>query len=94
MGRLREWRLEWSARRAGRRFVSSNLGRATRAMGGMGICHKGLHRIEKGGDTYAESFDRRLPPSIFVSERDRQRANRPIPVAERCLEDWSEPSDQ
>ena len=94
MGRLREWRMEWSARRVGRRYVTSNLGRATRAMGGMGVCHKGLYRIENGGDTYAESFDRRLPPSLFVSERDRRRAGLPIPLSERCLEDWGGSPDQ
>lgn len=43
--------------------------------------------MARGSDAYVKSFDRRLPPSEFVSERDRGRANLPIPVAERCLED-------
>lgn len=33
------------------------------------------------------SFDQRIPPSIFVSDRDHRRHNQPMPLAERCIED-------
>lgn len=45
-------------------------------------------QLDEKGDAYMRSFDRRLPPSLHVSERDRTRANMPIPLVERCIEDW------
>ncbi len=50
--------------------------------------------IERDGSAYLASFDRRLPPSTFVSERDRLRANLPMPLSERCIEDWGKPSSK
>lgn len=49
---------------------------------------RGWDAMAKGSAAYVKSFDRRLPPSLFVSERDRTRANIPIPLVERCLEDF------
>ncbi len=45
-------------------------------------------KLDQHGDAYAKSFDRRIPPSLFVSERDRTRFQRPMPISERCLEDY------
>ena len=38
---------------------------------------------------YVESFDRKVPPSIFVSERERSRHNIPIPLSERMVSEHS-----
>lgn len=48
--------------------------------------------MESNKSAYLKSFDRRLPPSLHVSERDRVRAGDPIPTAERCIEDWPKKS--
>ncbi len=45
-------------------------------------------KLDEHGDAYVKSFDRRIPPSLFVSERDRTRFQRPMPISERCLEDY------
>lgn len=45
--------------------------------------------LDDHGEAYQNSFDRRLPPSLFVSDRDRLRASQPMPLAERCIEDWA-----
>lgn len=51
--------------------------------------------MEKGSDAYVKSFDPKVPPSIFVSKRDLTRENIPIPLVERCIEDWDpETQDQ
>lgn len=45
--------------------------------------------LERDGDAYLRSLesDPVIPPSLFVSERDRLRHNRAVPLVERCLED-------
>lgn len=45
--------------------------------------------LDKEGDAYLRSLEREptLPPSLFVSERDRVRHNQAVPLAERCIED-------
>lgn len=43
--------------------------------------------IADGQKAYGESFDPRLPPSLFVSERDRTRSGMAMPLVERCIED-------
>lgn len=82
---------EWWARRAGRRHVESDLARSARdIVGPLGMMlSKGWDAMATGSSAYVESLDRRLPPSLFVSERDRRRRNLPIPLVERCIEDWS-----
>ena len=48
---------------------------------------KGWEKMAEDPKGYVDSFDRRLPPSIFVSERDRTRHQMPIPLVERAIED-------
>lgn len=45
--------------------------------------------LDKEGDAYLRSLEREptLPPSLFVSERDRVRHHQAVPLAERRLED-------
>lgn len=80
---------ELRARRAGRKGLQPGIARATRDVTGPTgwVWSNAWQQLDDHGDAYMKSFDRRLPPSIFVSERDRTRHNQPIPVAERCLED-------
>lgn len=89
MGRLRDLRVEWKARRAGRRGVHSNIGRAARDITGPTgwVYSNAWEQLNQHSDAYVESFDRRIPPSLFVSERDRLRHRQPMPIVERCLED-------
>ncbi|MCP3992245.1 MAG: hypothetical protein GY724_24460 [Actinomycetia bacterium] len=47
----------------------------------------GWEQFEKGHAGYLRSFQPRVPPSIHISHRDKTRANLPIPLSERCLED-------
>lgn len=51
-------------------------------------------QLDQHGEAYKQSFDRRLPPSLFVSERDRLRANQPMPLSERCIEDYNKRRDE
>lgn len=48
---------------------------------------KGWDAMADNTRAYVSSFDKKLPPSLFVSERDRRRQNIPIPLAERMLEE-------
>lgn len=41
--------------------------------------------VSAGHEAYVQSFDRRLPPSTFVSERDRRRYGQPMPLVERRI---------
>lgn len=45
--------------------------------------------LEKDDGAYIRSMQKEppLPPSLFVSERDRVRHGNAIPLAERCIED-------
>lgn len=94
MYRLRAFWIELKARSAGRRAMNSSLGRpigrTTRDITGpMGTAFSNAYaKLDEHGDAYMRSFDNRIPPSLFVSERDRVRATQPMPMAERCIEDW------
>lgn len=94
----RSFTTEWKARRVGRRHLVSDISRSARdVIGPTGwMWSNGWDAMTKGSDAYVKSFDRRIPPSIFVSERDRTRNNIPIPLVERCIEDWSrhEPDEE
>lgn len=92
MGRIRSILAEWKARRAGRKFVSRDLSKSAREIiGPTGDLLSGAwETMAEGSDAYIDSFDRRIPPSIFVSERDRKRMNRPIPLPERAIEHYNE----
>ena len=48
--------------------------------------------LDRSGDAYLKSMetDPVLPPSLFVSERDRTRVGQPMPLVERCLEDYGD----
>ena len=91
MGWFKEMVYEWRARRAGRRFLDHDIRTATRDVTGpLGwVMTSTWDQLDQKGDAYIKSFDRRLPPSLHVSERDRTRANMPIPPVERCIEDWN-----
>ncbi len=47
----------------------------------------GWAQFEKSHTGYLRSFEPRVPPSIHISHRDKTRANIPIPLSERCLDD-------
>jgi hypothetical protein len=50
--------------------------------------------MAKHQNAYIESFDRRVPPSIFVSERERSRHNIPIPLIERMISEQAGGEDE
>lgn len=79
---------EWKARRAGRRGMErSDLSRAAReVVGPTGwMWSNGWQAMDEGKEAFVKSFDRKLPPSLFVSERDRTRQNIPVPLVERMI---------
>lgn len=82
---------EWKARRAGRRHVADDIYRPARdVIGPTGwMWSNGWDAMQEGSEAYLRSFDPRVPHSMFISERDRTRSNIPIPLIERCIEDWS-----
>lgn len=90
MSRIREFFSEWAERRRGHRHTNRDIQVAARDLGGPlgNMFSAGWATLDdkSAARDYVGSFDRRLPPSEFVSERDRLRSNRPIPTAERCLE--------
>lgn len=43
---------------------------------------------DKGAYLRSMQSEQHLPPSLFVSERDRVRLGQPVPLAERCIEDY------
>lgn len=94
MGWFRDLGVELRSRRRGRRYVVSPIPRAARdVIGPTGWnWSASWDAMARGSDAYVKSFDHRLPASEFVSERDRLRANLPIPVVERCLEDHAAPA--
>jgi hypothetical protein len=91
----KSFKAEWLARRAGRRSVESDLARSARdVIGPTGwMWSGGWDAMAENARAYVGSFDRTLPPSIFVSERDRQRHKIPIPLVERMLEQYGEPEE-
>ena len=54
---------------------------------------RGWDEFEQGHAAYIRSFEPRVPPSIHISHRDMTRANVPIPLVERCLEDLTDNED-
>ena len=88
--RLGEFRAELRARRAGRRGMDSKNFRTVRHIVGPtgNMFSNGWDKMAEGGDAFNRSFDPRIPPSLHVSHRDSSRANMPMPVSERCIEDW------
>lgn len=90
MGRIREFIAEWKARRAGAKYLPNDIGTSARHIVGPtgSMYSNGWQFLEQNGAKYLESFDPRVPPSLHVSQRDRTRFNMPIPLVERCIEDW------
>lgn len=88
----KSFKAEWLARRAGRRSIESDLARSARdVIGPTGwMWSSGWDAMAENAKAYVGSFDRRLPPSIFVSESDRRRHQIPIPLVERMLERYGE----
>jgi hypothetical protein len=86
---------EWLARRKGRRGLQSDIPRSARdVIGPTGwMWSKGWDAMAENTSAYVKSFDRRVPPSIFVSERERNRHNIPIPLSERMVSEHGEKSD-
>jgi len=46
-----------------------------------------LETVVESNSAYRKSFNRQLPPSTFVSERDRLRFGQAVPVSERLIGD-------
>lgn len=86
---------EWRARRKGRRSLPSDLSRSARdVIGPTGwMWSKGWDAMAENTSAYVRSFDRRVPPSIFISERERTRHNIPIPLSERMVSEHASKSD-
>lgn len=86
---------EWRARRKGRRSLHSDLSRSAReVIGPTGwMWSKGWDTMAEHTSAYVKSFDRQVPPSIFVSERERSRYNIPIPLSERMVSEHGKKSD-
>ena len=91
--KLRELWIELKARSAGRRAMGHDpsLFRSARGIvGAPGNSFSGAWEyLERDGGAYLKSMetDPVLPPSLFVSDRDRTRLGQPMPIAERCIED-------
>ncbi len=90
MSRWSEFREEWKARKAGSKHAPKEFSTAARDLSGrLGFGTTRLwDHVEEGQTAYKESFDRRLPPSLHISERDRIRAGEPIPRQERMMGDF------
>ena len=94
---LRHWfKEQWAesqSRAAGRKAlgVDRDQFQTTRGITGMtGASLSGAYELlEKDDGAYIRSMQKEpvLPPSLFVSERDRVRYSEAVPLAERCIED-------
>ena len=87
---IREARLEIRARRAGRRGIATPKVNSARHIAGItgNLMSAGFDRIAEGSKAYEKSFDPHIPPSVHISYNDMQRQNVPVPLVERCIEDW------
>lgn len=95
--RMRRWFkelwVELRARSQGRKAMGNDKATFTAARGTMGAI--GLNRsnawnyLENDNGAYLRSMEKEpmLPPSLFVSERDRTRHGQAVPLVERCIED-------
>jgi hypothetical protein len=95
--RIRAFVREFWARREGRagleRSVLSTAARDLAGWTGWGTSAY-WDRIDEGKDAYVKSLDPKIPPSIFVSQRDRTRQNIPIPLVERMIDDHGRPDSE
>ncbi len=94
---VRTWWSDWKAHRAGRRPVPNDDPRIRAARDATGATGWATSRVwdeaVQGGDNYARSFDKRVPPSLHISHRDLTRHRRPVPMSERVMEDFGKPRD-
>jgi hypothetical protein len=92
MTRLQRLRAAWRWRRPEAPSARHDLQRSARdVIGPLGNGFSNAwEEMAKGSEAYVKSFDRRVPPSIFVSERDRSRYGQPVPLVERRI---GEPDD-
>lgn len=83
---------EWAARREGARHLPRDIYTAARhIVGPTGFAWSGAwQRLDESGADYLRSFDPRIPPSVFLSPSDLTRSIHPVPLAERCIEDWGQ----
>lgn len=95
MGWFHEFWVEIKARRAGRKFAPNDIRRAAREITGPTGWALSRHwnKVDTDGAAYLKSFDPRIPPSLHISQRDNSRFNMPIPLVERCVEDWGKDLD-
>lgn len=86
-----EFWAEWAARREGARRLPREIHTAARhIIGPTGFQWSGAwRRLEEDGPAYMRSFDPKIPASVFVSPSDLTRSIHPVPVKERCIEDWN-----
>ena len=87
---VRETWIEIKARRAGRRGIVRPKVNSPRHIAGItgSLMSAGFDRIAEGSEAYEKSFDPHIPPSVHISYNDMRRQNVPVPLAERCIEDW------
>ena len=90
---IERWRSifsEWAARREGVRRLPRDIFTAARhIVGPTGYAWSGAwQKLEEGGSDYLKSFDPRIPASVFMSPSDLTRKIHPVPLVERCIEDW------
>lgn len=92
MGRLRKFFRNWRAERSGRVKLPNDMQRATRDLTGPTgfVTSPSWNALAENREAYLASFDRRLPPSLHISERDRVRTGLVVPISERCIEDWDD----
>ena len=78
---------EWRARREGASRLSRDIQRSARdIVGPTGFVFSAAwEQMAENGDAFLKSFDPKVPPSIFVSERDLTRLNHPVPITERLI---------
>ena len=95
MGRLHNLLAEWNARRAGRAYVSKGIQKSARhVMGPTGYGFSNAwETMAESSEAFVHSFDPRIPPSLFISQRDRTRLNQPIPLVERRIEAHNDADD-
>ena len=82
---------EIKARGAGHRAMPNELYKPIRhIVGPTGwMAQNTLGPAAEGAKAFNQSFEPRIPPSIHISHRDSVRVNMAMPLAERCIEDWS-----
>ena len=84
---VRRFFREWRARREGATHLSRDIQRSARdIVGPTGFVFSAAwEQMAENGDAFLKSFDPKVPPSIFVSERDLTRLNHPVPITERLI---------